>query len=161
MTSKGSTMKLTTNVALSFLAEVKKRFKDEKGKYEDFVEIMKSFMAQRLVWFSLLYAFSFPKFAMCHWIVSSHFISFLFYRIDIAIVIAKVKELFKGDRELIKGFNAFLPKEYVITLPSEDEAITLPSEDEATPAKRTVKFGEAMDFITKIKVKPQSGLILM
>lgn len=76
-------------------------------------------------------------------------------------MIAKVKELFKGDRELIKGFNAFLPKEYVITLPSEDEAITLPSEDEATPAKRTVKFGEAMDFITKIKVKPQSGLILM
>lgn len=47
MTSKGGNMKLTTNVALSFLSEVKKKFKDEKGKYEDFVEIMKGFMARR------------------------------------------------------------------------------------------------------------------
>lgn len=105
-------MKLTPNVALSFLSEVKKRFKDEKGKYEDFVEIMKGFMARR---------------------------------IDIANVIARVKELFKGDRELILGFNAFLPKEYVITLPSEDEP--------TPPKKPPVRFGEAIDFINKIKTR--------
>lgn len=47
MTSKGSNMKLTPNVAFSFLNQVKKRFKDEEGKYEDFVKIMKSFMIER------------------------------------------------------------------------------------------------------------------
>lgn len=104
-------MKLTPNVALSFLSEVKKRFEDEKGKYEDFVEIMKGFMARR---------------------------------IDIANVIARVKELFNGDRELILGFNAFLPKEYVITVPREDEP---------TPPRKPVRFGDAMGFISKIKTR--------
>ncbi len=31
-------------------------------------------------------------------------------RVDTAGVIIKVKELFKGHRELILGFNTFLPK---------------------------------------------------
>ena len=31
-------------------------------------------------------------------------------RVDTAGVIVKVKELFKGHRELILGFNTFLPK---------------------------------------------------
>lgn len=108
-------MKLTQNVALSFLSEVKKRFEDEKEKYDYFVDIMKNFMAQS---------------------------------IDIADVIERVKELFKGDRELIMGFNAFLPKEYVITLPSEDEP---------TPTKKTVRFGEAIDFVNKIKTRFQGN----
>ncbi|WJX59061.1 hypothetical protein P8452_44443 [Trifolium repens] len=37
--------------------------------------------------------------------------------IDIRGVAAIVKELFKGHTNLILGFNAFLPKEYKITLP--------------------------------------------
>ncbi|WJX96335.1 hypothetical protein P8452_77554 [Trifolium repens] len=37
--------------------------------------------------------------------------------IDIRGVVAIVKELFKGHTNLILGFNAFLPKEYKITLP--------------------------------------------
>ncbi|XP_074368070.1 paired amphipathic helix protein Sin3-like 4 isoform X1 [Apium graveolens] len=111
MTSKDGS-KLTSNVALSFLSEVKKRFNDEKGKYEDFVEIMKGFMARR---------------------------------IDIANVIARVKELLKGHRDLILGFNAFLPEEYVITLPSEDEP--------TPPKKSPVRFGDAIDFINKIKAR--------
>ncbi|KAL1807218.1 hypothetical protein ACET3Z_030286 [Daucus carota] len=113
MTSKGSNMKLTPNVAFSFLNQVKKRFKDEEGKYEDFVKIMKSFMIER---------------------------------INIADVIARVKELFQGERELILGFNAFLPKDYVITLPSE-----LPSEDEPDPPRKRVRFVDAIDFVEKIK----------
>jgi paired amphipathic helix protein Sin3a len=39
--------------------------------------------------------------------------------IDIRGVVAVVKELFKGHKNLIFGFNAFLPKEYKIKLPSK------------------------------------------
>lgn len=56
-------------------------------------------------------------------------------------MIARVKELFKGHNNLIFGFNTFLPKGYEITL-NEDEA----------PAKKTVEFEEAIDFVNKIKV---------
>ena len=78
------------------------------------------------------------------------------FRINIADVIARVKELFQGDRELILGFNAFLPKDYVITLPSE-----LPSEDEPDPPRKRVRFVDAIDFVEKIKVNQHSGPILM
>lgn len=56
----------------------------------------------------------------------------------------KVKELFKGDRDLILGFNAFLPKGYGITLPPEDEPL---------PEKKPVVFEEAIGFVNKIKVQ--------
>lgn len=55
-----------------------------------------------------------------------------------------MKDLFKGHRDLILGFNTFLPKGYEITLPSEDEP---------TPAKKPVEFEEAINFVSKIKVK--------
>jgi paired amphipathic helix protein Sin3a len=44
-------------------------------------------------------------------------------RIDTAGVIQRVKQLFKGHRELILGFNTFLPKGYEIELAriSDDE----------------------------------------
>ncbi|KAK7362135.1 hypothetical protein VNO77_04236 [Canavalia gladiata] len=41
-------------------------------------------------------------------------------RIDVACVKATIKKLFKGHRDLIHGFNLFLPKSEVI-LPLEDE----------------------------------------
>ncbi len=64
-------------------------------------------------------------------------------RIDTTGVIARVKELFKGHRDLILGFNTFLPKGYEITLPLEDEQ----------PApKKPVEFEEAISFVNKIKV---------
>lgn len=70
-------------------------------------------------------------------------------RIDTAGVIGRVKELFKGHRDLILGFNTFLPKGYEITLPSEDEQ----------PApKKPVEFEEAINFVNKIKV---SALLLI
>lgn len=64
-------------------------------------------------------------------------------RIDTAGVIARVKELFKGYRDLILGFNTFLPKGYEITLPQEDE----PTQ------KKPVEFEEAINFVNKIKVE--------
>ena len=44
--------------------------------------------------------------------------------------------LFKGYDDLLLGFNTFLPKGYKITLPE----------------KKTVDFGEAIEFVNKIKV---------
>ncbi|XP_057509784.1 paired amphipathic helix protein Sin3-like 4 [Actinidia eriantha] len=64
--------------------------------------------------------------------------------IDTAGVIARVKELFRGHRDLILGFNTFLPKGYEITLPPEDEP---------PPAKKPVEFDEAINFVTKIKTR--------
>ncbi|XP_020268792.1 paired amphipathic helix protein Sin3-like 4 [Asparagus officinalis] len=62
-------------------------------------------------------------------------------RIDTVGVIARVKELFKGHRELILGFNTFLPKGYEIKLPEE---------------KKPVEFEEAISFVNKIKNRFQS-----
>ncbi|ERN15395.1 paired amphipathic helix protein Sin3-like 1 [Amborella trichopoda] len=50
-------------------------------------------------------------------------------RIDTAGVIDRVKVLFKGHRNLILGFNTFLPKGYEITLPLEEEQATPTSDD--------------------------------
>lgn len=72
-------------------------------------------------------------------------------RIDTAGVIARVKELFEGHRDLILGFNTFLPKGYEITLPLEDEQ---------PPAKKPVEFEEAINFVNKIKVRVLLSLMV-
>ncbi|KAI4314256.1 hypothetical protein L6164_027183 [Bauhinia variegata] len=105
----GGGQKLTTNDALAYLKAVKDIFHDKREKYDDFLEVMKDFKAQR---------------------------------IDTAGVIARVKDLFKGHRDLILGFNTFLPKGYEITLPLEDEQ---------PPQKKPVEFEEAINFVNKIK----------
>ncbi|KAL1550937.1 paired amphipathic helix protein Sin3-like 5 isoform X4 [Salvia divinorum] len=66
--------------------------------------------------------------------------------IDTSGVILRVKELFKGNRDLILGFNAFLPKGYEITLPLEDEHYL---------KKKPIDFDEAISFVTKIKTRFQ------
>jgi paired amphipathic helix protein Sin3a len=52
-----TTGKLTTNDALSYLRDVKVKFQDNKEIYDEFLEIMKEFKAQRHViwssWFTL------------------------------------------------------------------------------------------------------------
>ncbi|XP_021604424.1 paired amphipathic helix protein Sin3-like 4 isoform X3 [Manihot esculenta] len=111
--SGGGGQKLTTNDALAYLKAVKDIFQDKREKYDDFLEVMKDFKAQR---------------------------------IDTAGVIARVKELFKGHRDLILGFNTFLPKGYEITLPLEDEQ---------PPQKKPVEFEEAINFVNKIKTRFQ------
>ncbi|XP_010543964.1 PREDICTED: paired amphipathic helix protein Sin3-like 5 isoform X2 [Tarenaya hassleriana] len=65
-------------------------------------------------------------------------------RIDTHGVIARVKDLFKGYQELLLGFNTFLPKGYEITLPLDDER-----------RKKPADFGEAINFVTKIKARFQ------
>ncbi|KAI3731490.1 hypothetical protein L1987_62678 [Smallanthus sonchifolius] len=65
-------------------------------------------------------------------------------RVDTTGVIARVKELFRGHRELILGFNAFLPKGYEIVL-SQDEP----------HAKRPLEFEEAMKFVNKMRMRFQ------
>ena len=86
--------RLTTNDALAYLREVKERFKDNKQVYDNFLEIMKQFKAQQCV-------------------LSVTGLSSLLtvsQRIDTNGVIVQVKQLFRGHRELILGFNTFLPK---------------------------------------------------
>lgn len=62
---------------------------------------------------------------------------FVGLRIDTNGVIMRVKELFKGHKNLILGFNTFLPKGYEIKLHEE---------------KKPVEFEEAINFVNKIKV---------
>ncbi|XP_028090186.1 paired amphipathic helix protein Sin3-like 4 isoform X1 [Camellia sinensis] len=114
MMGGASTQKLTTNDALAYLKAVKDIFQDKRDKYDEFLEVMKGFKAQR---------------------------------IDTAGVILRVKDLFKGHRDLILGFNAFLPKGYEITLPPEVEP---------PPVKKPVEFEEAINFVNKIKTRFQS-----
>ncbi|KAK8627341.1 hypothetical protein V6N13_134954 [Hibiscus sabdariffa] len=111
----GATQKLTTNDALAYLKAVKDIFQENREKYDDFLEVMKDFKAQR---------------------------------VDTAGVIARVKELFKGYRDLILGFNTFLPKGYEITLPLGDEQ---------PPQKKPVEFEEAINFVNKIKTRFQGN----
>ncbi|KAM7269592.1 hypothetical protein ACFE04_025089 [Oxalis oulophora] len=105
--------KLTTNDALAYLKAVKDIFQDRREKYDEFLEVMKDFKAQR---------------------------------IDTAGVIARVKDLFKGHRDLILGFNTFLPKGYEITLAPDEEQ---------PPPKKPVEFEEAINFVNKIKTRFQ------
>jgi paired amphipathic helix protein Sin3a len=103
--------RLTTNDALAYLREVKERFKDNKSVYDNFLEIMKQFKAQQCApepsalggpprrAVALL---RLPPCLLTH--------RSALRRIDTNGVIVQVKQLFKGHRELILGFNTFLPK---------------------------------------------------
>ncbi|CAG7902491.1 unnamed protein product [Brassica rapa] len=53
--------------------------------------------------------------------------------------ILRVKQLFKGNRELILGFNTFLPNGFEITLLSE--------EHDQPSSKKPVQFEEAISFV--------------
>ncbi|KAL0662255.1 hypothetical protein Bca4012_099092 [Brassica carinata] len=57
-------------------------------------------------------------------------------------VIKRIKVLFNGHNDLILGFNTFLPNEYTITLPLEEEK-----------PKSGVGFQDAFGFVTKIKAR--------
>ncbi|KAL3501265.1 hypothetical protein ACH5RR_035714 [Cinchona calisaya] len=113
MMGGNNAQKLTTNDALAYLKDVKDIFQDRRDRYDEFLEVMKDFKAQRT---------------------------------DTSGVISRVKELFKGHRDLILGFNTFLPKGYEITLPPENEP---------PPVKKPVEFEEAISFVNKIKTRFQ------
>lgn len=61
-------------------------------------------------------------------------------RINTNGVIDKIQDLFKGYKDLLLGFNTFLPHGYKITLPEEEKP------------KTRVDFKDAIGFVTKIKV---------
>ncbi|KAL1222790.1 Paired amphipathic helix protein Sin3-like 6 [Cardamine amara subsp. amara] len=63
-------------------------------------------------------------------------------RVDTTGVIERIKELFKGYKELLLGFNTFLPKGYRITIVPEEEK-----------PKTRVDFKDAIGFVTKIKTR--------
>ncbi|GAB2241729.1 hypothetical protein Droror1_Dr00018504 [Drosera rotundifolia] len=65
-------------------------------------------------------------------------------KLDTVGVIERVKQLFKGDRNLILGFNNFLPQGYAITLPPENDQLVV---------KKPVDFSEAICFVNKIKAR--------
>ncbi|KAA3455982.1 paired amphipathic helix protein Sin3-like 2 [Gossypium australe] len=66
-------------------------------------------------------------------------------RADIVCVMGRVKELLKGNNNLIQGFNLFLPKGYEISV----------DEEKASPEEKISEFGEAFDFITLIKERDE------
>uniref|UniRef100_A0A7S3QMC6 Histone deacetylase interacting domain-containing protein n=1 Tax=Dunaliella tertiolecta TaxID=3047 RepID=A0A7S3QMC6_DUNTE len=70
-------------------------------------------------------------------------------RIDTSGVITRVKQLFKGHRELILGFNTFLPRGYEIELArvSDEE------EEEEETNKQPVEFDQAISYVNKIKTR--------
>ncbi|KAJ9510671.1 hypothetical protein QJQ45_027522 [Haematococcus lacustris] len=90
-------------------------------------------------------------------------------RVDTAGVIVRVKQLFKGHRELILGFNTFLPRVMCSTsassvtikdLPgyeielariSDDEEDEEPAQGMEMPAKQPVEFDQAINYVNKIK----------
>lgn len=48
-TGMGTSQKLTTSDALTYLKEVKDMFQDQREKYDMFLEVMKDFKAQRYI----------------------------------------------------------------------------------------------------------------
>ncbi|KAL6501412.1 hypothetical protein OROGR_026545 [Orobanche gracilis] len=70
-------------------------------------------------------------------------------RIETSGVTLKVRELFKGYRNLILGCNMFLPKGFEIGLPPQDEPFL---------RKKPVEFAEAISFVSKIRVQLLRGL---
>lgn len=113
----GGQGRLTTEDALGYLKDVKDIFKDDNHKYEQFLEVMKDFKAQR---------------------------------IDTAGVIKRVKSLFQGHRDLILGFNAFLPEGYEITMPPE-----VAEENNNSKKQPAVEFDQAINYVNKIKARFQ------
>ena len=76
---------------------------------------------------------------------------------DTAGVIARVIELFEGHRDLISGFNVFLPPGYCIELPRRSGvprvvvpvALAYPAAPRLTGSP--VEFDEAISYVTKVK----------
>ena len=77
--------------------------------------------------------------------------------VDTEGVIARVIELFEGHRDLISGFNVFLPPGYCIELPRRSGvprvvvpvALAYPAAPRLTGSP--VEFDEAISYVTKVK----------
>ncbi|XP_010471002.1 PREDICTED: paired amphipathic helix protein Sin3-like 1 [Camelina sativa] len=63
-------------------------------------------------------------------------------RVDTRVLISRVKELFKGQPEILLAFNVFLPMGYEITLIKDDKH---------PPKKSTAHFDDAFHFVNRVK----------
>eukprot|EP01080_Neovahlkampfia_damariscottae_P009115 gene9115-1205_t len=81
-------------------------------------------------------------------------------KIDTPGVIIKVMELFKGDNNLILGFNAFLPPGCKIELPETEEAPIKKKviEKNDPSAAQKMDFDQAIQYVTKIKSRFENNL---
>jgi len=77
-----------------------------------------------------------------------------YHRIDTAGAVARVKELFKGQKVLILGLNTFLPTEYEITLPLEDD---LPHKKKSSC--RVQNSGANHDTDENVGIHPSSSVV--
>ena len=81
--------------------------------------------------------------------------------VDTEGVIARVIELFEGHRDLISGFNVFLPPGYCIELPRRSgvprvvvpAALAYPAAPRLTGSP--VEFDEAISYVTKVKSRSE------
>ena len=75
--------------------------------------------------------------------------------VDTEGVIARVIELFEGHRDLISGFNVFLPPGYCIELPRRSGVprvvVPVALASPAAPRLSPVEFDEAISYVTKVK----------
>eukprot|EP00892_Ulva_mutabilis_P008708 jgi/Ulvmu1/6209/UM028_0065.1 len=67
--------------------------------------------------------------------------------IDTYGVIQRVKQLFKGNKNLIIGFNTFLPKGFEIRM----EDLVREEQQEALTQRQPVEFDQAINYVNKIK----------
>lgn len=66
-------------------------------------------------------------------------------RLGINGVITRVKDLFKGQQDLLLGLNTFLPKGFKITL-----------DDNKIPPKKSVTYDDAIIYVNKVQVNALS-----
>ncbi|CAJ1939996.1 unnamed protein product [Sphenostylis stenocarpa] len=83
-------------------------------------------------------------------------------RIDITCLIAKLKELFKGNKDLILRFNKFLSKEYKITLSWEDEQLSQHTYSNSSasvfedPSSLKGIYNRLLDYLKEVNKKLQN-----
>lgn len=82
--------------------------------------------------------------------------SFLIYelnRIDTEGVIKRVKKIFKGHRDLILGFNQFLPRGHEIRVEDIEREEREEAKRQAQGQKPQVEFVHAISYVNKIKTR--------
>ena len=82
-------------------------------------------------------------------------------RIDTLGVIERVKVLFDGHRDLILGFNTFLPRGYEIRMDDEVPRVHHPGMQvgvpqpipQPPPHRGPIEFDQAINYVNKIKMR--------
>jgi len=78
---------------------------------------------------------------------------FIVNRIDTEGVIKRVKKIFKGHRDLILGFNQFLPRGHEIRVEDIEKEEREEAKRQAQGQKPQVEFVHAISYVNKIKTR--------